>query len=123
MTTPDNDDDLLAVLDQFTNTIYWYRDRYPLDADTALVEALGDWVSEHSAEHHHSQPFTVAAGAGTDPVAAVLTHFLAAVAHLAASGDRAGLTVTTALTEALGEWATAHAAEHHHDQPFQRPTA
>ena len=122
MTATGTDDGLLGALDQLTNTIYWYRDRYPLRSDTALVEALGDWVSEHSAEHNQSQPFTTLdAEATTDTLATVLTAFLTAVAHVTASGARPGISVTTALTEALREWATAHAAEHHQDQPFQRP--
>lgn len=118
----DVDDDLLSALDQVTNTIYWYNDRRPLDAGTALGEAIGDWISEHSSEYHQSQPFTDTVN-DEDALAAILNHFLAAIACLSMRGARPGLSTRTALTEALGEWANSSAAEHHHDQPFQRPTA
>jgi hypothetical protein len=119
--TTDVDDDLLSALDQVTNTIYWYNDRHPLDAGTALSEAIGDWISEHSSEYHQSQPFADTVN-DDDALATILDHFLAAVAHLSTSGARPGLSTNTALTEALGEWANSSAAEHHHDQLFQRPT-
>lgn len=123
-------DGLLGALDQLTNAVYWYQVRHPLNAATALTEAIDDWISEHAAEHHHSQPFTTTTGTDVggdgdgdgDVLAVVLTHFLAAVTDLAASGARPGLTTTAALTEAIAEWATAQSAEHHHDQPFQRPS-
>ena len=117
----DVDDDLLSALDQVTNTIYWYNDRHRLDAGTALSEAIGDWISEHSSEHHQSQTFTDTTN--DDDLATILDHFLAAVACLSRHGARPGLSTSIALTEALGEWAAAHGAEHHHDQPFQRPAA
>jgi hypothetical protein len=122
MNQPDNDppvDLLLAVLDQFTNTIYWYQQRHQLAATDGLVEAIDDWLAEHAAEHHRSQPFSSITCDG-DPLATVLAHLDAAVTTLAAQ-DRPGITVAEALTEALDAWTAEQAAEHHHSQPFQRP--
>ena len=46
MTLPTPDDDLLAALDQFTNTVYWLRSRTPITAAQALAEAINDAASD-----------------------------------------------------------------------------
>ena len=113
-------DELLSGLDQMTNIIYWYQTSTStgLRAAAALTEAIDDWIGEHAAEHHHSEPF-FSSDRGDDPLAAVLAHLAAAVAALHTAGARPGLTFTEAFSEAVAGWVAAVAAEYHHSQPFQ----
>ena len=109
-------DTLLSALDQTVNTIYWHQDRTGLTATEAITQALDDWLTEQSAEHHRSQPFHVNE-IQAEPLFAMLTNLTAAVTALQAA--RPGLTVSDVLTEALLDWASAETAVHHHGQPFQ----
>jgi hypothetical protein len=112
-------DDLLAALDHFTNAVCWLGARAECTADQAVIEAVDDWLGEHAAEYHQSNSFTDATG--PDDLGTVLIHLAAAVTHLRRH-HRPDLTVTTALSEALHEWAAELSAEHHRSQPFQRST-
>ena len=113
------DDELLSALDQFTNALYWYRAHDPMTASDAIVDALDDWIAEHTAEHHQSKPFIEPSTARDDPLAAVIASLQAAVDKLADNGARPELTMAVALGEALGDWALVVAAEHHRSEPFQ----
>ena len=52
--TGNDPDDLLDALDRFAAATSARR----VDASSGLVEAIDDWVSEHAAEHHRSEPFS-----------------------------------------------------------------
>ena len=113
------DDELLFGLDQMTNILYWYQTRASLRAGAALTEAIDDWIGEHAAEHHHSQPFLDGVDADGDPLGAVLAHLAAAITTLRAARARPGLTFTNAFSEAIAGWVASVTAEHHRSQPFQ----
>ena len=129
MTDPD---ELLEALDQLTNTLSAVGAQ--LDATDAIAEAVDDWVGEHAAEHHHSEPFAAHAAEhhhsepfaahvdGEEPLAAALRQLLAAVPILDQTAHRPGITVASALTEALAEWNARTAAELNRSQPFQPPS-
>jgi hypothetical protein len=96
--TPESDlaappDVLLAALDEFTNAVYWLQQRATITAETALIEAIDDWLQG-------------------EPVINLRTamHVLADTEHTA-----------TALAEAVNAWSSAQAAEHHRSLPFQAP--
>ena len=112
-------DVLLSGLEQMTNILYWHQTRSSLPAAVALTEALDDWISEHAAEHRHSQPFLNDDSDGGDPFGAALAHLAAAVTTMHATGARPLLTLTDAFTEAIAGWVAAVTAEHHHSQPLQ----
>jgi hypothetical protein len=97
----------------------WLGARADCTAEQAVIEAIDDWLEEHAAEYHESNPFTDATG--PDELGTVLIHLTAAVTHLRRH-DRPDLTVTTAVSEALHVWAAELSAEHHRSQPFQQPT-
>jgi hypothetical protein len=48
-----------------------------------LAESIDDWLAEHSAEHHHSQPFHTSSGhRAADVLAATVERLQAAVTVL-----------------------------------------
>jgi hypothetical protein len=106
------------VLDQFTNTLTWYRPHQFMPASEGIVAALDDWIAEHAAEHNRSRPFTEQSDDTHDLLAAALATLAAAVHQLNDSGARPELTAAVALGEAIGDWAAATTAQHHHSQPF-----
>jgi hypothetical protein len=96
MTLPTPDDDLLAALDQFTNTLYWLRSRTPITAAQALAETLHD----------------AASGDVGDTV-----DLRTAIGWLLDHHDDAA--IAAALTEALAGWTAGLSAEHNASNPFQ----
>ena len=114
-----DDDVLLGALDQLTNIIYWHHRHGAVTAVNAVAEALDDWLAEHAAEHHQSEPFADDDDPD-DPLGTVFAHLAAAVTDLTGRKVRPGLTVTEAFTEALVEGVAATAAEHNHSEPLQR---
>jgi hypothetical protein len=108
MTGPNHaDDDLLAALDQFVNTVHWLRVRTPYTASEALIEGLTDWIAEHAGASIDDRP---------EDLGSAVTQFIVAVQHLPA--DDTEMMTESALAEALDAWAAAVSAEHHRSQPF-----
>jgi hypothetical protein len=96
MTLPKPDDDLLAALDQFTNTVYWLRSRTPITAAQALAEAINDAASDDASE---------------------TVDLRTAIARLLDHHDDAA--IATALAVALVRWTAGLCAEHNASNPFQ----
>jgi hypothetical protein len=99
------DDELLAALDQFTNTLYWLRARTSYTAAQAFAEALDDWTADLGGglpEDHR----------GEDDLGASLVAFAEATKSVS---------TTAMLAEALTGWTSAVSAEHHRSVPFQTP--
>ncbi|WP_420451975.1 hypothetical protein [Ilumatobacter sp.] len=94
-----NTDHGLVALDRFVSAIYWADDDITLEA--ALTEAIDDWIAQAAAEYNDSEPFVT--GQGNDPLARSLIDLVAAVERLAA-GARPGLSVASAVGEALDDW-------------------
>ena len=97
------DDELLAALDQFTNTVCWLRDRTRYLAAEALTEAFTEWTNVDAAEP-----------AALGDLTAALIAFTATVASGPSEATAA------ALADALQAWTASVSAEHHQSRPFQR---
>ena len=96
MTLPTPADDLLAALDQFTNTVYWLRSRTPITAAQALAEAMNEAAFDGASD---------------------TVDLRAAIARLLDHQDDAS--IATAIVEALVRWTAGLSAEHNASNPFQ----